>query len=313
MLGTIAITDHDWYRQLFQHGELDEVNFWKPSARRAFLAEEYSPFLFKLHAPDRAICGFGYFWRYYRLQDWLAWDCFGVANGSADLGQMRGRVQEIRDRIRYRDTGSQIMIGCVIILGPVFFPPDMWVEQPRDWPIRTQTSKTYDLKQGEGRRVWEQCLERARQLRAEKDIASAGTIAEPAPRYGQEHVIRPRLGQGTFRLAVTDAYSRGCAFTDEHSLPALDAAHIKPYKEDGPHLVTNGLLLRADIHRLFEKGYLTVTAGRRIEVSRRLREEYKNGRSYYPLHGKEVRAPGQAANYPGKEFITWHNENVFRA
>ncbi len=199
----------------------------------------------------------------------------------------------------------------IIILEPVFFPPDMWIKQPSNWPVRTQSTKTYDLKHGEGRRVWEECLERANKLRMEKELTQAGAIAEPSPRYGEEQIVESRLGQGSFRLAVTDAYNRGCAFTGEHSLPALDAAHIKPYAKRGPHLVTNGLLLRADIHRLFEKGYVTVTTKMRIEISPRLREEYQNGRSYYPLHGRELQPPGKTSDYPGKSFLTWHNENVF--
>ena len=40
----------------------------------------------------------------------------------------------------------------------------------------------------------------------------------------------------------------------------LDAAHIRPHADDGPDHVSNGLLIRTDLHRLFEDGYVTVTA-----------------------------------------------------
>jgi putative restriction endonuclease len=40
--------------------------------------------------------------------------------------------------------------------------------------------------------------------------------------------VQPRLGQGAFRLLVTDAYQRRCAVTGERTLPVLDAAHIRP-------------------------------------------------------------------------------------
>lgn len=123
--------------------------------------------------------------------------------------------------------------------------------------------------------------------------------------------MAPRLGQGTFRVSVTDAYGRACAITSEHSLPALEAAHIRSFARDGPHEVANGILLRADLHRLFDKGYVTVTPDHRLEVSSRLKADYSNGRSYYPLSGQTVRLPATPRDRPAAEFLTWHNENVY--
>jgi putative restriction endonuclease len=115
--------------------------------------------------------------------------------------------------------------------------------------------------------------------------AGRGLYERPA-RYGEPTLIRPRLGQGLFRVAVTDAYSRRCAVTRERTLPVLEAAHIKPFAAGGDHEVANGLLLRRDLHVLFDRGYVTVTPDYRFEVSRRIREEFENGRDYYVLHGK---------------------------
>ena len=53
---------------------------------------------------------------------------------------------------------------------------------------------------------------------------------------------------------MTAAYSSACAVTREHSLPALEAAHIRPFAEEGTHEVSKGLLLRSEIHRQFDKG-----------------------------------------------------------
>jgi putative restriction endonuclease len=109
-----------------------------------------------------------------------------------------------------------------------------------------------------------------------------------------------------------DAYSRACAVTQEHSLPALEASHIQPYAKHGPHDVRNGVLLRADVHRLFDQGYVTITPEYRLEVSPRLKEDYRNGRSYYPLHGSSVSIPAAAADAPSVDFLRWHNERVYR-
>jgi putative restriction endonuclease len=158
VVGTIAITDEGWYECLRTQPGLEEVNFWTPSARRPFRAEPYSPFLFKLRAPYNAICGFGYFARYSVLPDWLAWESFGHGNGCHDLAEMRQPIGGIRHRIRYEDAGGLNQIGCILIVQPLFFPPEAWVPQPADWPVRTQTSKRYDLTGGEGQRVWHDCL-----------------------------------------------------------------------------------------------------------------------------------------------------------
>lgn len=311
MQGTIAITDYDWYELLRNQQGLEETNFWKPSATRAFHADAFSPFIFKLRAPHNAICGFGFFARYSRLLVWLAWECFGIGNGCESLAEMRERIGRIRDRTGYKGAAAA-EIGCVLIVQPVFFPPEFWVRPPENWPVRTQADKKYDLTVGEGARVWEDCLRVAADLMPAETLPPQLQIAEsPGRRYGMPTFIVPRLGQGTFRVTVTEAYGRGCAVTDEHSLPALEAAHIKSYVTRGPHDVRNGVLLRADLHRLFDQGYITLTSDLHMEVSRRLREDFANGRSYYPFHGKPIRCPTGIAEYPSNEYIRWHNENIY--
>ena len=83
--------------------------------------------------------------------------------------------------------------------------------------------------------------------------------------------------------------------------PALDAAHVRPYAEGGVHDVTNGLLLRRDIHSLFDRGYVTVTPELRFEVSRRIKEEFENGRDYYALHGRSVQPPERLTARPDRQ------------
>jgi putative restriction endonuclease len=102
-----------------------------------------------------------------------------------------------------------------------------------------------------------------------------------------------------------------CAITSEHSLPALETAHIRSYAREGPHQVRNGNLLRADVHRLFDKGYVTITPELLLEVSDRLNADYSNGRSYYPLNTQRLRLPTLAKDRPAEEFLIWHNDNVY--
>jgi putative restriction endonuclease len=129
--------------------------------------------------------------------------------------------------------------------------------------------------------------------------------------YGEPALIRPRLGQRSFRIAVLDSYGRRCAVTNEKTLPALEAAHIRDYRDVQEHSLTNGILFRADIHKLFDAGYVTVTPDHHFEVSRRIKEEFENGRDYYALHGSEIRLPRKAADRPAAEALFWHNEERY--
>jgi putative restriction endonuclease len=312
MDGTVAITDHGWYEYLRDQGPLDEVNFWTPSAHFGFRGAVGTPFFFKLKAKyGHAICGFAFFARFARLPDWLAWETFGPRNGCATFKEMRRRIGGIRQRIDYHAARPSNEIGCILLAQPTFFEPQDWVLGPSDWPPANLRHKRYDITHGEGHRIYETCLERVARLRRPAAV-QADLLSEPAPRYGTPQLVAPRLGQGIFRVAVLDAYGRACAATGEHSLPALEASHIQPYANEGPHQVSNGVLLRADIHRLFDQGYLTITTDHRLEVSGRLREDYQNGRTYYPLHGSTITVPRQEADRPSASFLEWHNTQVYR-
>lgn len=310
MQGAIAITDYGWYTFLAARPQITEVNFWTPSARTGFRGDPFSPFLFKLKAPHNAICGFAYFAQYSRIPDWLAWETFGEGNGCGSFEEMRERIRDIRSRIRYDEATGSDEIGCIQLVQPFFLPRAAWVPQPTDWRPRTQRYVKYDLSAGEGLRVWSACLEAAELTGAESSRVPS-LLRENAPRYGTPQLIAPRLGQGTFRVAVLEAYSRACCVTGEHSLPALEASHIQPYSASGPHDVSNGLLFRADLHRLFDKGYITVSPDCRIEVGARLRNDFHNGRTYYPLHGTRLQVPRASSLRPSTSYLRWHNEHVF--
>lgn len=114
------------------------------------------------------------------------------------------------------------------------------------------------------------------------------------------------------KIVVTDAYQRSCAITQERVLPVLEAAHIKPYADSGPHDVRNGVLLRSDMHKLFDSGYLTITPKLHIEVSRRIREEYDNGKYYFMFHGQQINLPRRPTDQPAAEFLNWHDEKIFK-
>jgi len=304
MKAFIGVTDFDWYSYLSTIQGLDEVNFWQPSSSSQFKAlQPGEPFLFKLHSPRNYIVGGGFFAHSTISPVSLAWEAFAEKNGARTLKEMRIRIEKYRRTVP-RPT-EDYEIGCILLEQPFFFPRNQWIPAPNDWSLNIVRGKGYDTTMGEGKRVWDVVM-------LYLHAAAVTIVTEERRRFGEPILVTPRLGQGSFRIMVTDAYKRRCAVTNERTLPALEAAHIKPYMENGPHDVRNGILFRSDIHRLFDIGYVTVSEDYRFEVSRRIREEFENGRDYYALQGKHMSLPSSKDTWPDKAFIEWHHENIYR-
>ena len=309
MRAYVGVTDRAWYDLLSAKPGLAEVNFWQPGGNRVFGALAPGElFLFKLHSPDNFIVGGGVFAHSSLLPVRLAWDTFGESNGARSLSEMRRRIEKYR---RAGGGNADYTIGCTLLEQPFFFPRERGIAAPADWKPNIVQGKTYDLAVGIGLHLWE-AVQSALADAVRVEPEPVFQVAD-GPRTGKPALVTPRLGQGSFRVMVIDAYDRRCAVTRERTLPALEAAHIKPYAEGGEHAVSNGLLLRRDLHALFDQGYVTVTPEHVLEVSRRIREEFENGHDYYALHGTRIAEPGSTGMAPSREALAWHNENVFVA
>jgi len=299
----VGVTDKNWFEYLASINP-DEVNFWKPSGQGFGAIELGTPFLFKLKSPINKIVGGGFFIRSVQIPLSLAWDAFGNKNGSSNFSDLRNKINSLRANPEADPT-----IGCIILNQPFFFSEDQWIEVPSSFARNIVTGKTYDTNEQDGERLWNEVALRLNDFKTERQ----GLVAEPIWGYGNEYLIKNRLGQGAFRILVTGAYNRNCAISGEKALPVLQAAHIKPFNEQGPNKVENGLLLRSDLHILFDRGYITVTPEYKIEVSRKIKEEFNNGKHYYAFHGKELYAlPKVISDRPSLDFIRWHNENVYK-
>ncbi len=301
----VAITDFDWFSQLSAQ-KPDEVNFWQPSGNNQFRAlSPGEPLLFKLHSPRNFIVGGGFFSHFSLSPLSLAWDAFGLKNGAITLDQMQDRVRRYR---HHNATGGEEIIGCILLQQPFFFAEPEWI-QVSDWPRPTVRGKSYETQESRGAEIWAEVKARLTQPAPALDESVEAQIAK----YGKPQILLPRLGQGAFRMLIADTYARTCAFSSSHILHILDAAHIRPYSQGGTHSPTNGLLLRQDIHTLFDRGYITVTPEYKVEVSRRIKQEFDNGAEYYAIHGKAIHLPTLEQLRPSAEALTWHNENVFRS
>jgi putative restriction endonuclease len=308
----VGVTDNKWFEFLASR-KPDEVNFWRPGGSGSFQAiTPGAPFLFKLHSPDNFIAGGGFFVSHSSLPLSLAWEAFGEKNGAASLEALRAMIEKFRsNKPREHDP----IIGCTILANPFFLQRQEWIPAPSNWAPSIVQGKSYESEERIGAKLWAEVqarLARVEPAKAFSQADGASLQAEESPRYGAEFLTKARLGQGAFRVLVTDAYARRCAITGERTLPALEAAHIQPFAKSGPNVTANGLLLRSDLHKLFDSGYLSVAPDLSVEVSRKIKEEYENGRDYYALHGRRlVVVPATQKDRPSSQFLGWHNSNVY--
>src|ERR1700722_15104071 len=89
----VGVTDKDWYQLHASRGNVDEVNFWRPSPTATFKALDPGELLlFKLHSPDNFIVGGGFFTKFQQLPVNMAGDAFREGNGVSALQAMRARI-----------------------------------------------------------------------------------------------------------------------------------------------------------------------------------------------------------------------------
>jgi putative restriction endonuclease len=304
----VGVTDWGWFSKL-RRTNVEEVNFWKPGGKQSFKALRPGElFLFKLHSPKDYIVGGGIFVKFLFMPISYAWEAFGAANGVENLPELYRRVKKYRETQKGIERDPQI--GCILLSKPFFLPEESWIPVPNDWNKSIVQGKTYDATQGEGSILFKNI---SKELNSQKYKSGyEEEIADGANSFTAEYLTKSRLGQGTFRAVVTEIYKKQCTVTGEKTLPVLQAAHIKPYSEDGPSVIGNGILLREDIHTLFDKGYLTINKDYIVEVSGRIKEDFGNGREYYNKHGKKLLfLPDESSFLPDIKYLEWHNENVY--
>lgn len=113
--------------------------------------------------------------------------------------------------------------------------------------------------------------------------------------------IAQRQGQGAFRAKLLEAYGQSCAITGCQAVYVLEAAHILPYRGEPTHRVDNGLLLRSDLHTLFDQGHLWITDTHHVAIADSLRET-----EYEAFSGQALRLPTQLAHRPNPAHLAQH-------
>lgn len=310
------MTDRDWYSQLYTSGpEHEEVNFWFPSASAGFGAVQAGEFfVLKTHVDHRfpdlsnRLVGVGVFSGYARLRLSEAWHWFGTGNGVNSEFELRDRIERYRRAPIERLSDPEV--GCVLLRDALFFSPDESLPPPPDFSTSIVRGKTYDL----------DVLDRTHPVvgAITKYLDPGSDVLDLAAREliqqrtrGDARLVIPRVGQRAFRALVAEAYHHRCALTGDKVRPVLEAAHIVPVGTGGQHRIDNGVLLRSDMHTLFDRGYIGIDPHHNLRVSPALREQFGNGDWLYAREGAQIALPDRRAERPNPEYLEWHMEEIF--
>ncbi|ACU54242.1 restriction endonuclease-like protein [Acidimicrobium ferrooxidans DSM 10331] len=277
----VANTDRRWFDFLRQAG-LEEVNFWSPSPSPPSSAIAVgTPWIFRLKKPDYALAGFGYFARFEQLSARLAWDRFGQGNGFASFEEFLDQVVRLRRLLRTSYPDRDTKIGCTTLVGACFLEEDRWLAPVPGFEPNVVRGKGYYVNSSEGDAISEWLAQQQAAAALPESVA-----ALPVAGY-REALTRVRLGQYGFQALVRSAYGGRCAITGESTAIALEAAHIVPFALEQRHDVRNGLLLRADFHRLFDAGLIGVDPSEwTVRVSPAIADPDENGQLYPTYQGQ---------------------------
>ena len=282
MRSFVGLTERDWVERVAGLAPGD-ANLWRPHQRRFRALEPGEPYLLKLHAPHHAIVGAGHFAAAERLPLSLAWLAFGASNGVDDPAAFHHRVARAQSGRAVVDP----LLSCVVLDRPAILDEDDWLAAPDDWRPSVAHGKLY--RNDAARALWDEVRER---------LGSRWSPTAPDD----------EPGRGRFRLAVAEAYGRRCAVTGERAIAALDVVHLGPPSRGGPNRVENGLLLRADLARLFAHGLLWVEPdGFVVRVHPEARRASRGAAPYASLEGRPLQVvPERFDLLPSRELLTEH-------
>ena len=285
----ISPTDIEWFKFLRTEGLNSEINFWTPTPWNVSRLASGDKLYFMLKSPIRKIGGYGQFVEYKNMSVNDAWNKYGFKNGCTSK-------QELIDRLdKYKASNSSdersvtdSEIGCIVLTNAVYYDDDKFLDLDNyeiDFSRFIVKIKYYNENDP---------LEIATQS-TEKEFELLPTSLE---KLKKSRLVTERKGQGNFRAIITTAYSNKCCITSETTPELLEAAHIQPYFDENSNHVKNGLLLRVDLHKLYDNGLLYIDESFKIHISPEVKSEY-----YRKLNGTKIRLPENNNLHPSKEAL----------
>ena len=281
----IAITDRTWYDYQRSHGFIDEVNFWTPSKNGPNQISPGDYFVFKLKGEGDLIGGFGTFveYKFQSLED--TWTEFGRKNGCDNK-------VDFLNTLRSFDSNNGTDCGCVVLKDVVYF------EDPVNRVsvgIKAKPAQLY-------------AYERIAPFPFDDYLVSTGNFSL-VPTNAKEKTtqsVTERKGQGAFHAAVSRAYNGQCCVTGETTPELLQAAHIQDYINKDSNHIQNGLLLRIDIHKLFDSGMLLIDNHYKVHISSQVKSA-----AYTQYDNQSISLPAKQSERPSLAALKF-KEDSFR-
>lgn len=290
-----------------------ELALWRPLSKQgsALLVGPGEPFMFgEMLASGSAVQvrGGGVLSGVSRMFLTEMWEWFGEESGASSLTQLRQQYAAVTGGL---DDGDDPEVEAILIYDVRFFAPSEYLEVPVD-PVG------FVLERGA-------YFELDGRTDTDPIVRAVLTYVQPAPSTSQDEVTQAvltkirgqakavvaRIGQGAFKAMVSEAYKHHCALTGDKVRPVLEAAHIKSFASGGEYRLDNGILLRSDMHTLYDRGYISFDVDARLMVSPQLRQRFGNGDWLYARVGQAITVPERAVDRPNPDFLTWHHERVF--
>lgn len=294
----LAPTDTNWFNFLRRNGALTTVNFWTPTDWNVRSLSEGDCWYFVLKGKEpRKLGGGGRFSHYEILKVSQAWERYGIGNGV----ESKEILTEKLNNYKKRNSKNYVYqtdpnVGCIILTDCIFLEDDnqKYVsEYALEFAPSIVKYKTFQLDPLQLYGISSNPGENSDELISDED----------ARRRVVSSIVN-RQGQGAFRQSLITAYNSKCSITGCDAIDALEAAHIMPYRGLHSNTIRNGLLLRSDIHTLFDLGKITISQ----EYTVILHPDLINT-SYSELNGKRIALPANRTDWPSLQALREHSQN----
>lgn len=281
----ISPTDINWFYYLRDNNFNAEVNFWTPTPWNIKGLKIGDNFYFMLKSPIRLIGGYGEFVEYKNLTAEKAWNYYGFRNGRNSKELFISSIQKYIDANSKKFGKSKINtstyeIGCIILKNCQFWD-DAEFQQLEEKNIKF-SNQIVKLK------YFDDSLDF---LKTSNEVDSFGIIN--GMREKIKILTNTRIGQAKFKSSILKAYDGKCCVTGDETPELLEASHIQPYISTHSNHTQNGILLRIDIHRLFDTGLLYIDEDYIVHVSLNLTNEF-----YHKFSGTKINLPKNSNDYP---------------
>ena len=271
----VAPTDVNWYEFQKRNGFADYINFWTPSDWRFKALKPGGKLVFKLKGPGDYVGGYGSFveYKYQTLE--MTWNEFGRRNGIEDKDTFIAAIGGYKKYSKYQEPKC----GCIVLYDVVYFDSPLKLsDYSIDFDLHTVKFKTYNTAFPFERIEYRQ-----------DDFS----LVDQTKKKKKVQSVTDREGQGEFRAEISRAYCHKCCISGESMPELLQAAHIQDYINKESNHVQNGLLLRIDLHKLFDNGLLYIDDEYKVHISPLIKSE-----DYRKFEGQRIALPDQESCWP---------------